>query len=185
MSNKFIKNWAVPIGIILILVAIVLITIFLLRGETTVINNETETERRITVSCEIAGLEYPFFRYDNSIKKTTKVAFLFSNEKFKTISLSQAMYYDDGDLVKNSEAQNHAAMGISFGENGLDANALSSAYSMQADKMVMTLYATENDFNINTSKYFLAQGYSSKSTVDGLKKNYAAQGFTCIEEGNN
>lgn len=185
MKSKFIRKWAAPIGAILALAAIVLIIMFLLRGETTVTNSDPETVNRTTVSCEVTDLEYPFFRYDNSTKKTTKVTFLFNDDKFKTISLAQTMHYDDSDSVRGSEAQNHAAMNISFGENGLDADAFSASYSMQDDKMIMTLYATGEDFDTNTSKYFLARNYSSRSTLDGLKKNYTEQGFTCFEKDNN
>lgn len=181
MKAKVVKNWIIPTGILLILVAIVLMIIFLLRGETTVTNSTTTEAKNTTLSCSTAGLDYPFFRYDESTSKETKITAIYSGEDFKSIALFQTMYYDDESLVKGSEAQNHAAMNISFGESGLEANAFSAAYSMQDDKMEMSLYATNSDFNTNAGKYFLANGYSYKSAIDKLEKNYEDQGFECVK----
>lgn len=182
MNSKSVKNWIMPIGVILILLAVVLATVFLLRGNTTVTDNKGATVKNMTLSCIASGIEYPFFRYDNSTNKETKITLLFNGDNFKSISLFHTLHYGDADSVKGSEAQNHAAMNISFGENNLDADALSATYSMQTNKLIFTLYADVTDFNNNTSKYFLARDYDNKTTINNLKKNYEDQGFNCTEE---
>lgn len=179
-KKKSKTNWAVSIGITLILLAIVLIIWFFLQGETKTTGEYPGAITSSSVTCESSEATYPFFTLDESTSKNTSVTVLFSDDSMKSISLIETLYYPDLESSTKSEAHNHAAMNTSFGAAGLGVDAFAANYSTMKDKMVMTLYAEAAEFNEVAAKYFLANGLNKKSTIDDFAEKYAEQGFDCV-----
>lgn len=173
-------DWLGSIGLTLILTAIVLIICFFLNGGTTVTGELTGGTRYSSLSCSAEGIIYPFFEFDETTNEKTEVKVLFGEGGMKSISLTQTMYYPDLGTSKASEAHNHAAMNISFGELGYKADAFEANYSVQEDKMIMTLYATEANFDDVSARYFLAKGMDEASTIDDFTKVFNDQGLNCV-----
>lgn len=173
------SSWLMLLGSILVIVALILVIWFFLRGKTTISGSTPGISKDNSMSCTISDQEYPFFRDNNAEKTETKIIALFDDANFKSISLLYTLYFNNNEQVKNSEANNHAAMNIHYGEDGLLADALYSAYSMQEKKLTFSISAGTNDFNTTTSKYFLASGYGRNVNFDTLLHNYVRQGFNC------
>jgi len=180
-KKKSKTDWLGSIGLTLILTAAALMVWFFLKGETVVTGEYEGGERSTSVSCKAEGINYPIFTFDESTGKTTETTVLFSDGEMKSISLIETLNYPDIEASRMSESHNHAAMNISFGAAGLNADAFNANYSPQKDKMLMTLYADADEFNEVSAKYFMANGLNKKSTLDEFAKKYAAQGFNCVK----
>lgn len=180
-NNKLNYNnaWLTIIGIVCLLAAIVILIVFLMRGETKTNNSGSNTEKSVSLSCKVNDISYPIFVYDNSNSKTTQIDAIFSNDTLKTISLKHTLFYSNENLIERSDAHNHAAMNISLQDKGLDINILSPSYSQQKDKYVMTLYATDEILDAFLGKYFLIDNYNINLSVNDYEEIYSNQGFKC------
>jgi len=154
------------------------VLIFLMRGETTVTGSYPDDVKDRTLTCEKSGLDYPFFSYPADNGEHTKVNVIFHVETLRTISLVQTLYYSNADSPRGSEAHNHAAMNTVFGKNGLSSDALGAKYARFDDKMTMSLFASADEFNSATAKFFLLSD-SIPTSSDGFKKAYENLGFSC------
>lgn len=166
------------LGLGLIVLAVVLFLGFFLRGQTTVTGAYPGAVSDKTLSCNVHNISYPFFDSEPN-KKDTEVTVLFKGDEFKAISLKHTLYYNNEKEVKDSEAINHAAMGILFGQNGLEADAFSLAFSMQEDQLIYSIYANDSDFVGTAGRYFLANNLTKKSTFESFESKYKNQGFAC------
>ena len=172
-------NWYLTVGISLILSAVVLIFCFFMRGETKTNGNWPETETTESISCEVGGLAYPLFKYDNSNKKTTKIAMIFDASKLKTISLIYQQYYDSSEAIERSEAENHAAMNLLMQNEGLGPDALGMNFAKLSNGLKMSLFADVSKINDITAKYFELDGVSEYD-MTAMRTVYEQKGFKCV-----
>lgn len=175
-------KWLILIGVILILIAGILLLCFLLKGEVTTSGNWPEPETTESLSCEIIGLDYPFFEFNNSTKETTEINAVFKDDELDTISLVQKLFYDNVDSITKSEAINHASMNLSFADSNLDADAFKANYAKLSDNLKMSLFAERKELNNLSAKYFLldeAHGQYDRPVVETL---YTTKGFSCTTE---
>lgn len=167
----------ISLGIVLILVSIISIIWFFLSGQTIVTGDFDKNEYSTSLTCVAENLSYPYFKYDNTIKKETEIKAIFNNDnKIDSISLTQKMYYENADAAKGSEASNHASMNESF-SSLLGPDALNVNYYVNDGVMRMSLYASKKEYSINSRKYFLIDAASE--TLDSIEKNYTNKGFGC------
>lgn len=166
-------------GTILIIVAILLTFWFFLQGKTTVSGNFPENEKNEILICSTDGKEYPFFRYQRASNTTTEVNIIFKDGSLNALALKQFSYYDTPSMAIDSWNQNHAAMGTSFGKNGMSGDALSASYFKENNLMRMTLYASLNEINTTSATYFLIKDFSLSTTSDEFAKYYEEMGFNC------
>ena len=179
-------NWPVSVGLSLVLVAGVLLFWFFMKGETTITGNWPEPELSQSMSCESNNFAYPFFTYDKSTKKSTRINIIFNNDNLYSIALIYNLYLNDAEIISSSEAANHAAMNISFGNNGLEAESLGMDFARLQDSLKMSLYAKSSDINSASAKYFLLDDNDSKAyNVELVKKSYENKGFVCTDVVNN
>lgn len=176
-SNTIIIICAALVSII----AVVCIILFLTKGSTVVSGSYPENQKSVSLRCSADGFGYPFFRYDESNSKNTKIYVIFYENAVDSISINHTLYYDNIEESTGSEAQNHASMGIHFAEDGLGADPFSAHYSKQQDKMSMTLYAKAQELNNVSSKYFLIKDISVGSSIDEYMEMYKVQGFSCLK----
>ncbi|MBR3248735.1 hypothetical protein IKF89_01760 [Candidatus Saccharibacteria bacterium] len=181
------KTWLVVAGMTLIIIAIVLIFYFWLRGETKVTGEWAGAQATKSLTCEGEGIEYPIFTYDNTVKKTTKINAVFTEtDNLDMISLRQAMYYNDSNAINASEVYNHAAMNLSFADSGMNPDALNASYAVLPDGMKMTLYASSSQLGSPAMKYFLLGNLSNSTnyTLSEIQAIYEKLGLTCtVSEG--
>lgn len=179
MKNKNI------IGAILITIAITscLATIvIIMQGETKISGQKPDDIIGQSLTCESKVISYPFSDYDNSIRKNLKITAIFYNDILNAISLTYTLYYNNADQVKASEASVHADMNISFGKNGLKADALNANYSKTDNTMRMAIYSNANDIDNTTAKYFMINTENNvllPKTLAEYQQNYTEQGFIC------
>ncbi|MBR3248740.1 hypothetical protein IKF89_01785 [Candidatus Saccharibacteria bacterium] len=179
VKKKSKTNWYLTIGISLLLTAVVLAICFFMQGETKTSGDWPELETSESLSCEVEGLAYPLFKYDNSDRKTTKVSMVLNNGKLRTISLVYQLYYSDSSKIERSEAENHAAMNLRMQDEGLGPDALGMNFARLADSMKMSLYADASALNGGTVKYFELDNVS-KYDLGTLRTAYEQKGFGCV-----
>ena len=178
------------IGIILILVSIVSILCFAMNGQTTYSDQQVSTTTTKSMTCSTSIANYPIFKYDGSTRKSMEIVTIFdSNDKLNKISLVYELYYPDNDKIEQSEAENHAAMNIDFGQNGLEADSLNATYSKLKDRFKISLTADANEISPTTAKYFLLDTSEQDSnkqwetgggyTQSTIQKIYASKGLKC------
>ncbi len=186
-KKKSKTNWPATIGTTLILTAIVLFLCFFLQGETKITDNGGTTTVTKSLSCEIEGVQYPFFDYDNSTKKTTKINATFDNDELNTISLVHELYYNSSDEVTRSEAENHAALNLKTQDEGLGPDYPGANYAKLSNpnRLKLSLYIQGKKLNYGTVKYFeldwVESGTYNLSTVE---KIYTEKGFKCEAKDN-
>lgn len=183
MNRTKIKSanlWSIIAGILLITTSMVLLVWFMARGETAIDNGTAEVYRSKTLTCKIDNYRYPFFTHDESIEKSLEVDFIFGEKDIQAVALKYILKYKNADDVRQSEAKNHAAMNISFSNDKINTDALSTSYSKQNDKLITTLYADNSNLDKKTKKYFLINDESdAKMPIDFYEKNYTTKGFKC------
>lgn len=176
-TNRF---WVLMWGIFFATLAGLLVFVIFSQNETKSGENPEMTSVQ-SMACESDSIFYPFFTFDESSRKDLKIMVTFDNENFRTISLRQTLYYDDEDLVSQSEGHNHAAMNISFGENGLEADVLDANYATLEEGMRFSLYGVFNKMRPAEMQYFLLDGmkdYDYKT----IRAKYEGMGFACKED---
>ena len=165
-------------GVLFVVIAIVLVILFLLNGSVTKGDSSRTDIETESLSCESGDVEYPFFSFDESNKKSLKINMIFGEKRLDSLSLVYRLYYDDSDKISGSVAVNHADMNKSFNEDGLPVDVFGATYATLDDSMQMTLNASRKQINGATAKYFLLDEVTNYSK-DNLKEHYESKGFKC------
>ena len=177
-KNK--SGGAIIIGTIFVAI-IILLLVFSLQGKTTTTGDYPENVSDKSLVCTGNDIEYPIFTYDKSNKKELEISLLFTRDKIRSIALRYSLYYNDTIDITGSEAHNHAAMNISFGKDGMGADALNATYARLDNRMQMNLYATNDQIDSTALKYFLinSDGDYIPNTIDNFKAIYENKGLAC------
>lgn len=169
----------VAAGMFLVIVAVVLLLAFFLRGQTTVSGENPDVKSTISLNCVSDDYRYDFSPYDNSDNKNLKIDIIFENEKVSSASLVYMLYYQNAENITESDAENHASMNINFSKDGLEADALNANFSKLSDGLKMSLYANIEDINDVTSKYFLLDYFDKGYTIKNIQRIYESKGLIC------
>lgn len=182
-KNKNQKLW---IGLTLLLAAIVLIvivTVNAMKGESTgdlKIGGEAKVTGLVckdTASLHPALVKVPMQSHTNTVTAN------FQNDRLSSISLVYEGEYGTAEKAKTAEAfastESSLILTKQYGEKRDDI--FSSNTSTNGTKMQMVQTARDiSKINTNTVTYFLLdQGTTIAKTLDGLKKQYEAKGFSC------
>lgn len=173
------------ISVILILDVLIILAVVLIlamQGNTTTTGENPDNVEGQSLACKSRSIKYPIFSNNDAKGRELRITTDFYNDKFNAISLEYTLYYDTAEQIKASEAQNHAEMNIDFGKNGFSADAFSANYAKLDNAMKMVLYATKDDFNLASSKYFMIDAHEKKDLpekIDGFEQIYKSQGFSC------
>lgn len=168
--------------VIVIIATCITVLAILMKGETkTSGQNPTNVEGGM-LACRSAEITYPIATYDSSINKDLRITANFYGNKVSAISLKYELFYNNAQQITTSEAHNHAAMNISFGKDGLSADAFNANYSKMENSMKMSLYANTDNIKPISAKYFMIDtndGEKLPSTIQEYQANYEKQGFAC------
>lgn len=176
-NKNNIRVFFVLAGILLIILAIVVLLYLLMKGETKTSGEWLGTESTESIVCNIVDKTYPFYTYDNSKSKETKVNIIFDNNKIQSISLTNILYYDDEKVAVDSENLNHIAMNDSFGINGLKFDDLNLKFAKFDGGLQMNIYS-ENIDGVS-AKYFLLDREYLNSNESTIRKFFEGNNFKC------
>lgn len=172
-NRRFIYFW------IFIFIMIFSIIAGVLLGQTRVDKKgETKTMKVKALTCKSDHFFYPFLEFDETTKKEFKIITTFTEKSVRSISLQQMLYYENEEKVKESEARNHAAMNIQYGEDGMEADALGASYARLSNGLRFGLFSNFEKLNEKEYKYYLLEGISSLS-YEGIKQAYEKLGLEC------
>lgn len=168
-------------GVICIIAAVVLIAIFMLRGETTSIDSGS-IETAQSLACKGDNLIYPYSEGIDAEKRSLKINVILNNDELSSVSLIYKIYPKDASAIQQNTTNLHIAVNKSFGESGLGTDALGATYSSLADSVQMTFYAEARSINGVTAKYFLLENTSGNYVKDAIMQAYSNKGLSCILE---
>ena len=173
------------IGLALVLVAVVLIVVVVInamKGEATG-DMKIGGEAKVTgMVCKSASSLHPALTSVEVDSYTNTITANFSDDKLSSISL---LYEGEYKTAKNAESAETYARSdyneILIKKYGEDIEIFSSNFSVDGTKMQFV--QTTHDIgkiNEKTVAYFLLdQGTHIAKSLDGLKKQYEAKGFSC------
>lgn len=169
---------------VILIVAICALVIFLiikwLNSENiTRFGDSPEATKSFALVCVNDDAEYPYYNYEGATRHETKITAMFTDDKLKSISLANTLFFDNVDDVVRSEALNHAAMNLSFAENHLGLALFSAAYARLEDRMVGSIYTASDDFRDGVAPYYLLEKLDKNTPHGQYADIYTAQGFTC------
>lgn len=165
-------------GIGLIILAVILLILFLLQGDTKYSEGEGSASVTASITCTDQDAVYPFRTAPGG--GVMKIHAIIDDDKMKTVSLVYRLYYDDHSVIEGQTTRLNADMNRAFHESGLGADALNVTYSSFDDSVQMTLYAHDEDINNNTAKFFLLEDASGDYKKDEIMRIYDEKGFDCI-----
>lgn len=185
-KKKTKPNIPAIIGIFLILVALVLIVVFLMEGETIVTGGFPDQESAVSTTCASTSIEYPIFTLNDAARKKLEIKVVANGDKVSTIGLVNQLYYSSEEAIRNSEAVNHFAMNKSFEDDGMKPDDLGATYMKLSDNLKMSLFAQGVDLDQTSLKYFLLNDVEMKDELKygAVKKAYQSLGFSCVENKN-
>ncbi|MBQ1387262.1 hypothetical protein IIY68_00465 [Candidatus Saccharibacteria bacterium] len=170
------------LAILIPVLVLIIVLILLMRGETKTSGDSPVDIEGESLACESHSIKYPFFATNEAQSSDFRIIASFYGEKLNAISLEYTLFYDTKEQLKASEAHNHAAMNISFGNSGLSADAFDANYSKMGNAMKMLLFVKEEEFDMNSAKYFMSSAEKEEelpNNIDEFEKVYMNQGFVC------
>lgn len=182
MKSKRLKTIGVTFVLIAIIVLCVVWVANIFGGKIVITNTDQTSIKSSSLTCISGDIKYPFFEYDNSTKKQLKIIASFFDNSLKVITLNYELNYDDVNEINRSEAQNHAAMNISFGKNGFSTDAFNANYTKMSDSFRFSLFTEGSNINSNSGRYFMMNTEELPTTLQQYKTFYSGVGFRCVIE---
>ena len=180
VKNKS-KNRSIYIAGILIAIAIVTILLFFINGRATLVkkNNLGPTEHFL--ACTTEKIAYPYFTYDNSVKKKININVTFLDDNLSSISLVYDLTYANEQEAKDSELKNHIDFEIALQNEGLTYASVNSDHQVMDEIYQLTLYNSANEINNKTAKYYFLEELNQEDdyTIDDVAKAITAKGLDC------
>lgn len=176
-KKKSKKGRYISILAVIITVVIVIIVIFLMNGETKTTGNYPGDATTESLKCVGKNMPYKFFTKDNPSSAEIKINAIFNQDKIDSISLIHRTTYDNEADAETNSNIHKGDMNINFQNKGMKPFSLGAAYSLDKKVAQMSLYATSNELNDDTIKYFMLE--SLPKDLNGYKKGYTSQGFKC------
>lgn len=133
-----------------------------------------------SVTCESSDISYPFFTYTDVLTKNLRIVMTHSDGEMRSISLQYNLSYADTDKMIKSEAYNHAAMNLKYGEDNLEADAFNSVYAMMDKDLRFSLYALKEEIGTKGKKYFLIDKVDDYN-IDRIQQEYGKLGLKCVK----
>ncbi len=167
-------------AIFLILIAIVLVVLFFLHGETTYINNDGSVDLSLYLSCESNKVDYIYYIDKQASEKNLRINATFKNNEINSISLIYYLKYSGDYSIREKEAVMHAAMNKAFDKYSLGADAFGATYSKIENGVQLSLYADKADINGISLGYFMLDNVSGVYTRDKVTKQLTSKGLDCL-----
>lgn len=172
------------VGLALLIIAVILVILFGLRGETVTFGNNPDPETSSSLSCGSIGFDYPFFSFSEAKKRTIETRAIFNGGDLDTITLTYTLDYDDPETIEKSEASNHATMNILYAKDDLPPDAFDTKYSQLSDSLKFSMSADSSTISKGKAKkYFLLEDIGDAPyRLETLKKAYQQKGLKCEQK---
>lgn len=173
------------IGAAFAIVAIILIIVVLVNmmGKDTTGDVKIGGEAKVVgLVCKDTELIHPALESKPMLSHTNTITANFLDDKLSSISLVYEGEYGTDAMAKEAsdfaKADYNLTLTNKYGEKN---DIFSNGFSINGAKVQMVQTARDiSKINNNTITYFLLdQGTSLAKTLDGMKKQYEAKGFTC------
>lgn len=175
------KSKFTSIILVLVFVAAIVIVVLLMNGKTTITGDFEGSKKIETLACWSDTISYPIFKYDNSSTKSLKINAMFENEKLSSISLYYKLGYPNEEMMRKSESVNHAAMNLSFYDNGMGTDDLEAKYSFVNNSLQMSIYIKSANLDNKSLRYFMLDGSQEVSSLSEwtMAEAYNDIGLNC------
>ena len=151
-----------------------------MHGETIVTGSYGGTKLIKHLTCESYTTSYPLFNYDGSDSKSIRINASFEDDRLSSISLIYKLGYSNTEEIDKSEATNHAALNMSYQNDGLASDSYSAKYSKFKDGIQLSLYVTSDDIDNKALKYFILDGLTSVAyNREEIERIYIGKGLKC------
>ena len=175
--------WITPTCILIIIASLIALLYFFTQEKISTYGNWTQSENAESLICKSGVTDYPFFNYDNATKKSMNISIKLENDKLDAISITHVIYYDNKDSVNRSESINHATMNFSFQKDNLTSDAFNANYIIINNNLQVSLYATAEEINRTSAKYFMLDELSEDSySESSLIRIYSNKGLNCTSK---
>ena len=183
--SKNSKRYQLWIGLALLLIAAILIIIVVIN----VIKGEESGDVKIGGEAKVTGivcrdttLVHPATTSVSATSHTNTITANFRDDKLSSISLIYEGDYGTEEKAKTGESFAKADYSLTLTDQyGEKADVFSVGFSVDGPKMQMVQTARDiSKINEKTVTYFLLdRGTSMAKSLDSLKKQYEAKGFSC------
>lgn len=188
MSDKSVKRKKaerialMAMGGVLLVIAMVLLVIFLIRGQTKIQGGNPEPVGSTALSCESSITKYPFFEDDNATARNLRVNAILENDKVKSISLFYKLTYKTESRAAKEKDLLRAAISTALQNSGVGVNVINDTYVSDGTELTMNLYLNGSKLDEVTEGYFMLDNTSgAEYNMVNLQKMLAAKGLKCVE----
>ena len=180
-SEKRNINWILILcaGLLLVL-AVVLIILFLIQGETTYTASSGDVEVTQSVTCKSSELAYPFLPSNGENSHELEVSVVISKDKLESAYLTYKQSFGTNERAERASDTNSVAIAKAFAEDNIGYESLGKKISTLTKASQLSLYANRNELNAITAKYFLLDGLAGSYSVNSITKAYNGKGLDCV-----
>ncbi|MBR3132095.1 hypothetical protein IKG33_01640 [Candidatus Saccharibacteria bacterium] len=172
------RRWVLIGSIVFALIAIVLWIALLSPRKVETGERKTEISKVESMACEGSDTIYPYFQFDNSTRRNLKVVATIEDNKIRSITLQYMLYYNDSELIKRSETENHAAMNLAFAKKDVDGTKMNATYAKLSDAFRFGIYKTTEEMTTAERDFFLLDGVEGDD-IAILSQRYNQLGMNC------
>ena len=167
-----------------LLVGIIALVIwFLTYKQESYTSSETKEGNYSALECTASDPSEPFFTFESTQEMTHTIKVLFTEERLKDIMYKYDGTYVSQEAAENAEAWLHADYNEYLGANGVDRESLSPTFSVNNNKLMISIYAEAQKINDVVARLFFMDTDASNKVKDFSLKDYKmlyeAKGFTC------
>ena len=167
----------------LLIVVIVAVILWLLRGKTTTSGQFPENVKTESLTCVSTKLVPEKLNGATSSDREVKISAIFRGaDDLKSISLVYTLNYASPDEAYGYEAKSHAEFNKALAASGYSVSKFSNKFSRYDNKLIISLSANNNEIDQISASYFMLnigeKGELAKTITDYMQ-NYEMQGFAC------
>ena len=167
-----------------LLIGVVLALIWLLTyKQESYVSSEVESGEYGALECTSPDPSEPFFTFDTTQEATHEIKILFADSKLKNATYKYDGIYASREAAENAEAWLHGDYNKYMGNNGINEESLNPNFSVNDNKLIISLYAEANEINDVVAKLFFmdtdAVNKLKNFSVKDFKLLYETKGFTC------
>lgn len=182
-EKKQIPVWIKWLIILCVIAVIVFIAWWFLRPKQTDVQSEDQTDKTVSLQCEVSDIDGAFFESSTAQKITHEIRATFKNDKIDKMSYTFYGVYNSHSVAENVNAILHGQYNKYMGEQGLSQQSLNPDFATIGDDLKITLFTDRAKLSSLTTQFFFLdtdeyQRLASRS-VSEMKELYEAKGFSC------
>ncbi|MBR3204492.1 hypothetical protein IKF81_02300 [Candidatus Saccharibacteria bacterium] len=183
-KSKKEHKWLNLTIVCILLLAIIIIIFYLLRGKNTISGQYPENIRNESLSCEKEKSDYEKANLKEIENSDIKINIIFNDKKaVKSISLIYTAIFPTEKDAYATEAVSHAFFNKSLEASGYSASKFSNKYARYDNKLILSLTANGNEIDSFSAPFFMIKTNEgdevNMNNLESYRSMYESQGFTC------